>query len=225
MGAALTKSAFWRPRPGAFLTKWPAVPESLIKIVVRVLAVPKQVNLRDQALSMSIISGFSQTRFTKAGDEVIGALSVLGILCGKGPVPIGTRVNNLPSPEEVQYALELLGQCWATQLDAGGGMLCKLNNFRVTPLLQTLGLGVLRFTRPINVKDGDGGEHQMSVVDRDGFVQLKPAKNASYFTISLKLTAGPCKGKKDIYCQVWLSGDGAVKQVRTIAAYKNAWWG
>ena len=147
---------------------------------------PKAVNLTDQAVSMAVIAGFSETKFTKPGDEVVGTLSVVGILAGKGPVPIGTRTDHLPSSEEVQYALNLLGECWATQIDHGGGMMAKLNCYRISPMLQTIGFGLLRFTgahrnqNPFKENPAEEGQVVVQLRD-DGFADFVAGQDAIIF--------------------------------------------
>jgi hypothetical protein len=135
---------------------------------------------------MAVITGFCETKFTQPGDEVVGTLSVVGILAGKGPVPIGTRTDHLPSSEEVQYALNLLGECWATQIDHGGGMMAKLNCYRISPMLQTIGFGLLRFTgahrnqNPFKENPAEEGQVVVQLRD-DGFADFVAGQDAIIF--------------------------------------------
>ena len=73
------------------------------------------------------------SRHSVRSDEVVGSLSVVGVLVGKGPPTIGEREGGLASKEEVQYALELLGEAWRTLLDSEKKRNLQPPNFKPPP--------------------------------------------------------------------------------------------
>ena len=84
-------------------------------------------------------------------DEVVGTLSVIGVLLGVGPPP---QASGAVSAAQEQYALKLLHGCWSLVINSK----VEFQFFprRVSPALRAGGLGVLHPPPPDPTRAGMG---------------------------------------------------------------------
>ena len=114
-------------------------------VVAALLEAPQTVDLQNPAVAQGILKGFAELRFSVVVDEVVGCLSVVGVLAGLGAPPIGPRKGGLVSASEVEWALRLLMRCWRHAFVDGMQDGMRMATRRLTPGLRTWGLGYLHW--------------------------------------------------------------------------------
>jgi len=125
----------------------PPLPASaeLCATVTGLLAIPQVVDVENPLVAQGILKGFAELRFSVVADEVVGSLSVVGVLAGFGTPPIGPREGGLVSASEVEWALRLLMRCWRYAFVDGMQDGIRIASRRLTPGLRTWGLGYLHW--------------------------------------------------------------------------------
>ena len=115
----------------------PIIVAQLVEILTNPADVAKCYT--DLEVAQGVIRGVAETEFTVLADEVVGTLSVIGVMLGVGPPP---QASGAVSAAQEQYALKLLHGCWSLVINSK--LEFEFFPRRVSPALRAGGLGVLQ---------------------------------------------------------------------------------
>ena len=115
----------------------PIIVAQLVEILTNPADVAKCYT--DLEVAQGVIRGVAETEFTMPADEVVGTLSVIGVMLGVGPPP---QASGAVSAAQEQYALTLLRGCWSLVINSK--LEFEFFPRRVSPALRAGGLGVLQ---------------------------------------------------------------------------------